>query len=111
MLGISSGKEKAHKHKQSFPVTAPGGGGLPAGWPGVSRPVARGQKFMFCVRNPRNLSIFVRVPGRGGSGTRPGGSGEKKTNKHEQLRGIVLEMGGGQIVYVFPFFLGKKGNT
>ena len=20
-------------------------------------------------------------------------------------------MGGGQIVYVFPFFLGKKGNT
>ena len=35
-------------------------------------------------------------------------SGEKKTNKHKQLRGIVPEMGGGQIVYVFPFFLGKK---
>ena len=38
-------------------------------------------------------------------------SGEKKTNKHKQLRGIVPEMGGGQIVYVFPLFLGKKGNT
>ena len=37
--------------------------------------------------------------------------GRKKTNKHKQLRGIVPEMGGGQIVYVFPFFLGKKGNT
>ena len=38
-------------------------------------------------------------------------SGEKKTNKHKQLRGIVPGMGGGQIVYVFPLFLGKKGNT
>ena len=38
-------------------------------------------------------------------------SGEKKTNKHKQLRGIVPEMGGGQIVYVFPFFRGKKGST
>ena len=34
-------------------------------------------------------------------------SGEKKTNKHKQLRGIVPEMGGGQIVYVFPFSWGK----
>ena len=38
-------------------------------------------------------------------------SGGKKTNNHKQLLGIVPEMGGGQIVYVFPFFLGKKGNT
>ena len=37
--------------------------------------------------------------------------GGKKTNKHKQIRGIVPEMGGGQIVYVLPFFLGKKGNT
>ena len=37
--------------------------------------------------------------------------GGEKTNKHKQLRGIVPEMGGGQMVYVFPFFLGKKGNT
>ena len=58
-----SGKEKAHKHKQIFPVTARVGGGLPTGWPGVSRLVARGQKFMCCVRNPRNINIFVRVPG------------------------------------------------
>ena len=35
-------------------------------------------------------------------------SGEKKTNKHKQLRGIVPEMGGGRIVYVFPLFSGKK---
>ena len=41
---FESGKEKAHKHKQIFPVTARvGGGGLAPGWPGVSRPVARGQ--------------------------------------------------------------------
>ena len=37
--------------------------------------------------------------------------GPEKTNKHKQVRRIVPEMGGGQIVYVFPFFLGKKGNT
>ena len=41
---------------------------------GVSRPVARGQKFMCCVRNPRNINVFVRVPGREESGSRPGGS-------------------------------------
>ena len=58
-------KEKAHKHKQIFPVTARVRGGvLPTGLPGVSRPVARGQKFMCCVRNPRNISIFVWAPGR-----------------------------------------------
>ena len=28
-------KEKAHKHKQTFPVTARVGVGLPTGWPGV----------------------------------------------------------------------------
>ena len=61
----SSGKEKAHKHKQFFPVAAQvGGGGLPTGWAGVSRPVARGQKFMCCVPSPRNINIFVQVPGR-----------------------------------------------
>ena len=39
-------------------------GGLPTGWPGVSRPVVRGQKFMCCARNPSNINIFVRVPGQ-----------------------------------------------
>ena len=37
--------------------------------------------------------------------------GAKKTNKHKQLLGIVPEMDGGQIVYVFLFFLGKKRET
>ena len=32
--------------------------------PGSPDRVARGQKFMCCVRNPRNINIFVRVPGR-----------------------------------------------
>ena len=55
-----SGKEKAHKHKQFGPVTAclgEGGGGSPDR-------VARGQMVMCCVRNPRNINILVRVPGR-----------------------------------------------
>ena len=26
--------------------------------------VARGQMFMCCVPNPRNMNLFVRVPGR-----------------------------------------------
>ena len=76
-----SGKEKAHKHKQNFPVTARvgrvsrpgGGGGLPTG--------GQGSKFMCCVRNPKNINIFVRVPGREDSGTRPGGSVTGVTEK------------------------------
>ena len=36
--GFLSGKKKAHKHKQFFPVIARiRGGGLPTGWPGVKR--------------------------------------------------------------------------
>ena len=42
---------------------------------------------------------------------RPFSGEKKKTNKHKQLRGIVPEMGGGQIVCVFPLFLRKRGNT
>ena len=34
--------------------------------------------------------------------------GQQKTNKHKQFRRIVLDMGGGQVVYLFPFFLGKN---
>ena len=81
MSTCTSGKEKAHKHKQIFPVTARAGGGLLTGWGGVSRPVARGQKFMCCVRNPRNINVFVRVPGREESGSRPGGSVTGVTEK------------------------------
>ena len=51
---------KAHKHKQYCSVTARVGGGSPDR-------LARGQTFMCCVRNPRNIEISVR-------GTRPGGS-------------------------------------
>ena len=51
-----SGKEKAHKHKQFFPVTA--------GVGGVSRPGGQGQTFMCCVQNPKNINSFVRVSGR-----------------------------------------------
>ena len=49
-LGVksqNSGKEKAHKHKQ--------GGGSPDR-------VARDRTFMCCVRNPRDINIFIRVP-------------------------------------------------
>ena len=82
ILKKPSGKEKAHKHKQISPVTARAGGGSPdrAGR-GVSRPVARGQKFMCCARNPRNINVFVRVPGREESGSRPGGSVTGVTEK------------------------------
>ena len=65
VVGVLRKGKGTHKQKQNFPVTARvGGGGLPTGWPGVSRPVARGQKFMCCVRNPRNINIEDRVPGR-----------------------------------------------
>ena len=73
-LPESAGKEKAHKHKQIFSVTARAGGGF-------SRPVARGQKLMCCVRNPRNINVFVQVPGREESGSRPGGSVTGVTEK------------------------------
>ena len=72
--GGGSGKEKSHKHKQIFPVTAGGGVSRSVVRGGVSRPVARDQKFMCCVRNPRNISVFVQVSGREESGSRPGGS-------------------------------------
>ena len=46
-----SGNEKAHKHKQFCPVTA---------WVrGVSRLGDQGSMFMCCVRNPRDINIFV----------------------------------------------------
>ena len=50
---LGSEKEKAHRHKQFCPVTAwVRGGGSPD-------QVAKGQMFMCCVRNPRNLNICV----------------------------------------------------
>ena len=59
-----SGKEKAHKHKQIFPVTARVGGmspdrvarGLPTG--------GQGSKVYVLCAEPKEHNIFVRVPGR-----------------------------------------------
>ena len=81
---ISQLSEKRKRHiniKQIFPVTARAAGGLPTGWGGVFRPLARGRKFMCCVRNPRNINVFVRAPGREESGSRPGGSVTGVTEK------------------------------
>ena len=62
-------------------------------------------------RRTHHLLVWLTGRVRGHSGPSPEQkSGEKKTNKHKQLRGIVPEMGGGQIVYVFPLFLTKKGK-
>ena len=36
---------------------------------------------MCCVRNPRNINVFVRAPGREESGSRPGGSVTGVTEK------------------------------
>ena len=61
-------------------------------------------RCVICVCFARRQLANIKRPENGTAG--------KKTNKHKQtFRGIVPEMGGGQIVYVFPFFLGKKGNT
>ena len=57
LILILSGKEKAHKHKSFWPVTPPVTGGSPD-WE------ARGQSFMCYPRNPRNISLFVRIPDR-----------------------------------------------
>ena len=76
--GPVSGKGKEHKHKQIIPVTARGGGSPDRRGGGVSRPVARGQKFMCCARN---INVLVRVPGREESGARPGGSVTGVTEK------------------------------
>ena len=61
-------RKKAHKHKQILPVTARVGGGLPPGWPGVSRPVARGPKVYVLCAEPKEHKHFR-------PGTRPGGFG------------------------------------
>ena len=64
IMTLNQARKRHIKHKQIFPVTAWWGGVSRPGGEGVSRLVARGQKFMCCVRNPRNINIFVRVPGQ-----------------------------------------------
>ena len=71
----ASGKEKAHKHKQNFPVTARvGGGGLPTGWPGVSRPGGQGSKVYVLCAEPKEHKHSRPCTRPGGSDTRPRGS-------------------------------------
>ena len=85
-----SGKEKAHKHKQIFPVTAQAGGGspdrvggdLPTGWGGGSPDrVGGGSKVYVLCAEPKEHKRFVQVPGREESGARPGGSVTGVTEK------------------------------
>ena len=60
---IFSGKEKVHKHKHSFPVTAWVGGGSPDR---VARGLptgGQGSKVYVLCAEPKNINIFVRVPG------------------------------------------------
>ena len=72
-----SGKQKAHKHKENFPVTARVGG---VSWPGFFTG-GQGSKVHVLCAEPRNINIFVRVPGREESGSRPGGSVTGVTEK------------------------------
>ena len=70
----SSGKEKAHKHKQIFPVTAPGGGGSPDR---VARGLptgGQGSKVYVLCAEPKEHKHFR-------PGTRPGGSVTGVTEK------------------------------
>ena len=51
-----SGKEKAHKHKQIFAVTARAGGGLPTGWGGglpTKNGAAQGSKVYVLCAEPK----------------------------------------------------------
>ena len=103
-----SGKEKAHKHEQICPVTARARGVSRPGWGGgVSRPVARGQKFMCCVRNPTNINVFVRVPGREESGSRPGGSVTLVTEKVFMCQMFMCLF--RPLIYPLVLGLGKHG--
>ena len=76
-------ERKRHININKYFRWLPGRGGSPdrVGGGGVSRPVAMGQKFMCCVRNPRNINVFVQVPGREESGSWPGGSVTGVTEK------------------------------
>ena len=66
-----SGKEKAHKRKQIFPVTARAGGGLPTGGGGLPTGGQRSKVYVLCAE-PKEHKRFAsgcparrnQVPGR-----------------------------------------------
>ena len=81
-----SGKEKAHKHKQIFPVTARAAGGLPTGWGGGGLPTGgQGSKVYVLCAEPKEHKRFR-------PGTRPGGIGFPA--------GRIGDRGDREIVYV-----------
>ena len=83
---LNSGKEKAHKHKQIFPVTARWGGGLPTGWGGGGLPTGgQGSKVYVLCAEPKEHKHFR-------PGTRPGG--------FLFPAGRIGDLGDREIVYV-----------
>ena len=89
-VSTSSGKksvsqEKAHKHKQIFPVTARAGEGLPTGWGGGLPTGGQGSKVYVLCAEPKEHKRFR-------PGTRPGGIGFPA--------GRIGDRGDREIVYV-----------
>ena len=77
----SSGKEKAHKHKHIFPVTARAGGGSPDR---VARGLptgGQGSKIYVLCAEPKEHKHFRPGTRPGRSGTWPGGSVTGVTEK------------------------------
>ena len=81
VLLLASGRGKAHKPKQIFPVTARAGGGSPDR---VARGLptgGQGSKVYVLCAEPKEHKHFRPGTRPGGSGTRPGGSVTGVTEK------------------------------
>ena len=79
-VGTVIRKEKAHKHRQIFPVTAWVGGGLPTGWPGLPTGGQGSKVYVLCAE-PKEHTHSRPGTRPGGSATRPGGSVTGVTEK------------------------------
>ena len=94
-----SGKEKAHKHKQISPVTAPAGGGSPDRGGGGLPTGGQGSKVYVLCAEPKEHKCFR-------PGTRPGGIGFPA--------GRIGDRGDREIVYVpnvyVPFPAPRMGS-
>ena len=73
LLVYDSGKKKAHKHKQIFPVTARVGGGSPDRVARGLPTSGQGLKVYVLCTEPKEHKHFRPGTRPGGSGTRPGG--------------------------------------